>query len=101
MPPWLHNYKIYKQISASPLSGGIFSDFYLNKRFKVVVLCSTILLVTGIKNTSKFNSVVTILNMFLLVFIMGLGWFYVDPKNWSPFLPFGFEGYFFQTEKNN
>jgi APA family basic amino acid/polyamine antiporter len=52
----------------------------------------TIILVIGIKESASFNAVMVIIKVFIVLFVIVVGAFYVDPKNWHPFAPFGFAG---------
>jgi len=58
----------------------------------IIILC-TIVMLLGIRNSSTFNVVITILNVFVLLFFIGTGASSVDPKNWTivnhSFVPYG------------
>ena len=53
----------------------------------VIVLLLTALLVVGIRLSSAFNLVVTTIKLLVVVFFIVLGIFYINPANWSPFIP--------------
>ncbi|MFL6215242.1 MAG: amino acid permease [Blastocatellia bacterium] len=57
----------------------------------IAVLVTTILIV-GIKESARFNTAMVILKVAVVLLVIGVGAFYVDPKNWHPFAPFGFAG---------
>jgi basic amino acid/polyamine antiporter, APA family len=57
-----------------------------------IVLLLTIILVTGIKQSSRFNIVMVTIKLLVLGFFVALGSFYVKPQNWVPFAPNGFAG---------
>ena len=50
------------------------------------------ILVTGIKQSSRFNIAMVIIKLLVLGFFVALGSFYVKPQNWVPFAPNGFAG---------
>jgi APA family basic amino acid/polyamine antiporter len=52
----------------------------------------TIILVIGIKESASFNAAMVITKLVIVFFVIGLGSFYVDPKNWVPFAPYGLTG---------
>ena len=78
-PPWLNNIDVGFTV-LSPAAAGI------------IILC-TIVMLFGIKNSSTFNVIITILNVFALLFFIGTGASSVDPKNWTvvnnSFAPYG------------
>jgi APA family basic amino acid/polyamine antiporter len=57
-----------------------------------IVLIITMILVTGIKQSSRFNIAMVIIKLLVLGFFVALGSFYVKPQNWVPFAPNGFAG---------
>lgn len=65
---------------------------YLDFLSVLIVAISTFVLIIGIKKTSWFNSVFTGINLFVILFVVGVGACYAEPKNWSDFMPFGFSG---------
>ncbi len=58
----------------------------------VIVIAVTILLVYGIRESAKTNTVVVILKVAVVVFFISFGSFMVNPTNWHPFIPHGFAG---------
>jgi len=57
-----------------------------------IVLLLTMILVTGIKQSSRFNIIMVTIKLLVLGFFVALGSFYVKPQNWVPFAPNGFAG---------
>lgn len=59
----------------------------------IIGLC-TLVLVTGAKESSRFNNIMTVLNLSMLAFVLiaGLGTDTVDSANLEPFLPEGMSG---------
>lgn len=58
----------------------------------VIVAIITALLVIGIKESARFNNVIVIVKLTVIVFFIILGLFFIRPENWSPFMPFGWSG---------
>ncbi|MDR1326827.1 MAG: amino acid permease [Heliobacteriaceae bacterium] len=59
-----------------------------------VVVLLTVLLVKGVKESTRFASVMVALNLVIICSFIVVGSFYVKPENWTPFAPNGFEGVF-------
>jgi APA family basic amino acid/polyamine antiporter len=57
-----------------------------------IVLLLTLILITGIKQSSRFNIVMVTVKLLVLGFFIAIGSFYVKPQNWVPFAPNGFAG---------
>lgn len=79
LPSWVDSYPLGSFFSLSPLSGFI------------VLLCTAILL-SGVKESARFNIGITSFNILIILFIIVLGSFYTKVDNWTPFLPFGMKG---------
>jgi len=58
----------------------------------VIVALITILLVVGIKESARVNSVIVGLKIILVLGFIAIGGFWVAPANWHPFAPNGFRG---------
>ncbi len=62
----------------------------------LIALVITWILVVGIKESAKFNAVIVIIKVSVVLFILALGIRYVHPGNWGhdwhTFAPFGFAG---------
>jgi len=58
----------------------------------IITALVTVILVKGIRETATFNASMVILKLAIVIFVIVLGAFYVNPKNWHPFAPFGFTG---------
>lgn len=59
-----------------------------------IVLVLTVLLIRGIKESTRVASIMVGVNMFMIISFIIVGAFYVKPENWTPFAPGGFEGIF-------
>ncbi|MEW6336005.1 MAG: amino acid permease [Acidobacteriota bacterium] len=58
----------------------------------VILALLTILLVRGIKESSRVNVTIVVLKVAVIVFFIVLAVWHVKPGNWQPFMPFGFKG---------
>jgi APA family basic amino acid/polyamine antiporter len=52
----------------------------------------TLLLVKGIKESATVNSTIVIIKVAVVIMVIVVGAFYVNPANWHPFAPFGLSG---------
>ena len=59
--------------------------------FVIVVLIS-ILTYIGIKESKKTTNFLVVFKIAVICFVILIGFFYVQPGNWSPFMPNGFQG---------
>lgn len=57
-----------------------------------IVAVLTILLVRGIRESARVNSVMVIVKLAVIVLFIGLAVWHIQPENWKPFMPFGFGG---------
>ncbi|MDG9724107.1 MULTISPECIES: amino acid permease [unclassified Streptomyces] len=60
------------------------------------VLCLLIayLLTLGIKNAARFEMVVVVLKVLVVLLVIGVGVFHIDTSNYNPFFPYGVGGAF-------
>ncbi len=59
--------------------------------FLITVLITRIIYI-GIKESKRSTNAMVVLKLGIIVLVMVAGAFYVDTKNWSPFLPHGIRG---------
>jgi len=52
----------------------------------------TAVLVVGIRESAGLNTVLVIVKVAAVLFVIAVGAFFVDPRNWRPFAPFGWTG---------
>jgi basic amino acid/polyamine antiporter, APA family len=59
--------------------------------FNVPAFCGiwavTTLLIAGMKESANVNNAIVAVKMFVIIAFIALGAFYVDPENWTPFIP--------------
>jgi amino acid transporter len=80
----------YEAIVNAPVIGGI--KLILNIPAFIIVMLITALAYVGIQESKKTTNYMVIFKIAVIVFVIVMGFFYVDTKNWDPFLPNGFTG---------
>lgn len=58
----------------------------------VIVLAVTALIYVGIKESRNANNLMVALKLAVILAVITIGFFYVNPENWSPFMPNGLTG---------
>src|SRR5439155_2811864 len=58
----------------------------------VIVAIITVVLVKGIQESATFNATMVGIKLAAVLFVIGVGVFYIDPANWHPFAPYGWTG---------
>ncbi len=81
LPAWM---------AAAPAAG--LEGAVVNLPAIVIVLVISALLVIGVRESARFNAVMVAIKMTAILFFIIVGVGYVEPANWSPFLPYGFAG---------
>ena len=71
----------------SPVEGGI-----VNLPAFLIVLTLAVLLAIGIRQSARFNAVMVLVKLLAIATFVAVAAFHVQPANWVPFMPFGWEG---------
>src|SRR5262249_26296671 len=50
----------------------------------IIAVVVTCVLVIGMKESATFNAAMVIVKVFIVIFVIVVGAFYIDPKNWHP-----------------
>ena len=58
----------------------------------IIVLLVTVVLVIGVKESARTTGVIVVIKIAAVLLFIAVGIFSVEPANWSPFMPFGFQG---------
>ena len=58
----------------------------------LIVAAVTVLLIYGIRESARTNTIIVIIKIAVVVFVIAFGAFMIHPTNWHPFLPSGFGG---------
>jgi APA family basic amino acid/polyamine antiporter len=71
-----------------------FGDFKLiaNIPALLIVVIITYLVYVGIRETKKATNAMVFLKIAIVIMVIIIGFFYVTPANWHPFMPNGFSG---------
>src|SRR5262249_44033932 len=81
----------YRAYNETPLQfGGAHITF--NLIAVIIVSIITCVLVIGIRESAGFNAVMVMVKVAAVIFVIVAGVGYVDARNWTPFLPFGWGG---------
>ncbi|SKA08950.1 C-terminus of AA_permease [Sediminibacterium ginsengisoli] len=80
----------YDAITNAPMIGSW--KVILNVPALIIVVLITILAYVGIKESKKSTNFMVIFKIAVILFIIVMGFFYVDTNNWDPFMPNGFGG---------
>jgi len=65
---------------------------YVNLTAIIIVSIVTAVLVKGISESATFNASMVGIKVAAVLFVIGVGAFYVNPANWHPFAPYGWTG---------
>ncbi|MFD1255184.1 amino acid permease [Mucilaginibacter terrae] len=76
--------------NTAPGIGGI--KLIANLPALVIVVLITYLVYIGIRETKKVTNAMVLLKVGVVIAVIALGFFYVTPANWHPFMPNGFSG---------
>ena len=71
----------------SPVEGGI-----VNLPALLIVLTLAVLLSIGVRQSARFNAVMVLVKLLAITTFVAVAAFHVQPANWQPFMPFGWEG---------
>lgn len=66
--------------------------FVANIPALLITVAITYLVYIGIKETKNMNNVLVILKLLVIMIVVGVGAFYVQVENWTPFAPNGISG---------
>jgi len=70
----------------------VYSGSYLDIFAIAIIAVLTIVLVLGIRESAGFNAAMVVIKVGIVLFVIIMGAFYVNPANWRPFAPYGWAG---------
>jgi APA family basic amino acid/polyamine antiporter len=74
-------------------TGGLVSTgSFINLPAVLIVIVVTAILVKGIQESASFNAAMVIIKVAAVLFVIGVGAFFINPDNWHPFAPYGWTG---------
>lgn len=94
----IFNIRLPQAISTVPYdydpTQGVFiaTGSYFDLPAIIITTILTLVLVVGIRESSRFNNVMVAVKLVVVLMVIGLGAFYIDPDNWRPFAPYGWTG---------
>lgn len=65
---------------------------WINLPAVIIILLITTLLSRGIRESARVNNIMVFIKLAVIVLFIVAGVGYVKPDNWTPFMPFGFDG---------
>ncbi len=65
---------------------------FINLPAIIVVVIVTAVLVKGISESASFNATMVGVKLAAVLFVIGVGAFYINAENWQPFAPYGWTG---------
>ncbi len=71
----------------APAEGGI-----VNLPAAMVVVALAVLLAAGVRQSARFNAIMVLIKLLAIGVFVAVAVSHVEPANWSPFVPFGWEG---------
>lgn len=99
------NIHLPPQLTMSPfetatLADGSVVNGWINIPGALIVILMTLVIVRGTKGSALVNAVIVFLKVGVVVVFIALGWKYIDPSNYQPYIPentgtfgeFGFSG---------
>ncbi|WP_257311338.1 amino acid permease [Geothrix fuzhouensis] len=76
-----------------PLTGHFASTgAFMNLPALLIVALVTAVLVKGIHESANFNAAMVAIKVAAVLFVIGVGAFFINTTNWHPFAPFGWTG---------
>ena len=66
--------------------------FAINLPAIFIVVLLTLILVKGVRESTRFAGIMVAINLFIISTFIFVGAHYVQPENWMPFMPNGFSG---------
>lgn len=80
------------ELASSPwqpvtLKNGSLVYGWINLPALFVIVAISILLIKGVRESAIVNTVIVIIKMTIVIVFIGVGFFYIDPNNYKPFIP--------------
>jgi APA family basic amino acid/polyamine antiporter len=75
-----------------PSTGFVGTGAYFDLPAVLITAILTVILVKGIRESASFNAAMVVVKLVIVLMVIAIGVFYIDPANWHPFAPFGYTG---------
>ena len=89
-----YGWDVHEKMPFLNLPFGLELPIAINIPALAILLILTILLIKGVKESTKVATIMVGVNMTIILSFIIIGSFYVRPENWTPFAPNGIEGIF-------
>ncbi len=70
----------------------VLTGSYVDLPAILITFAITTVLVLGIRESANFNAIMVLIKLTVVVFVIGVGAFYIKWENWTPFAPYGYGG---------
>src|SRR6266403_3228227 len=75
-----------------PHTGFVPTGSYFDLPAVLITFILTIVLVKGIRESATFNAIMVGVKLVIVLMVIGIGVFLINPANWHPFAPYGYTG---------
>src|SRR5260370_5363262 len=75
-----------------PHTGFVPTGSYFDLPAILITFILTVILVKGIRESATFNAIMVGIKLVIVLMVIGIGVFYINPANWHPFAPHGYTG---------
>ena len=65
---------------------------YINLPAALIILVIVVILIKGISESATLNAIMVAVKLAAILFVIGVGAFFVSAANWEPFAPYGWTG---------
>ncbi len=92
----LHIPKVFSSapFDYNPVLGKLVSTHtYVDLPAILIAAIVTVILVKGIRESATANTVMVMIKLAVVLVVIAVGACYVDPRNWTPFAPYGYSGF--------
>lgn len=80
-------FKLPVSLTKGPLQNGI-----INLPAFLIILFLSLILAWGVRASARFNTGIVLVKLIVIAIFIGVAVFNVNPANWHPFMPFGWNG---------
>ncbi|MBB1089703.1 amino acid permease [Rhodopseudomonas palustris] len=74
-------------LTKTPVQGG-----WINLPAALIVLILAFLLSLGVRESVRVNTIMVVVKLLAITLFIGVALSHIEPANWTPFMPFGWEG---------
>lgn len=89
-----YGWDVHEKMPFINLPFGLDIPIAINLPAIIILFILTLLLIKGVKESTKVATIMVGVNMFIILSFIIVGSFYIKPENWTPFAPNGIEGIF-------